>query len=196
MEMRDAVRAALGAWFLIAVSGCVTRGEFDKLQKQVEGMHEAPLPMPERLRRVQEDRDKLEATFTHDALNSDPKAKDIGETRLKDALKDADSRPRRDGGVAPSKSDLKSYECKTNICKGVTTLADEETYKKFVSSAFGAGPHQIQNWFHVTTVDACGTGVTVTFYHGYPAVPPRRQQTPRAKCPPPLEGGTIEKGPR
>jgi hypothetical protein len=180
MEMRDAVRAALGAWFVVAVSGCgASKGEVDSLRSDVARLNQMngrPLPVAERLQRVREDEAKLEARVKAEQAKESPDVTANAKPVLQAALKLADERARGDAGPPTAPSTLQAFNCYTSICKGTTTHPTEEAYRAFLATAFGGGPKQLHSWYSITRVDANGPARTATFYTGIPKASPIRSR--------------------
>ena len=191
VEMRDAVRAALGACIILGW-GCTTsnsevaslRSEVRQLRKTIAGMNGPPPPVAERVKLARDDEAKLQTRVDAEQRQENAERSTDGKKTLQAAALDADQTVRPDGGTAPNSSTVTSFNCYVTICKGTSTHANEEAYRAFLTQAFGAGPHRYKSWFNVTRVEPVGGGAgrTAVFYTGV------------AKGSPTPNPGTGEKG--
>jgi hypothetical protein len=190
VEMRDAVRAALGAWCILVTSGCGTsssevaalRNEIKELRKTLADTNGPPPPTEDRIKLAKEVEAKLQAKVDAEMRQENLERSTSGKKTLEAAALEADKVTRTDGGTAPSSSTVTAFNCYATICKGTSTHANEEAYRAFLTTAFGAGPNRYRSWFNVTRVDRAGTGTrTAVFYTGVAQGTPRPSPSPVEK---------------
>src|SRR5690242_12143433 len=112
VEMRDAVRAALGAWCIVVAAGCSTsnaevaalRNEIKELRKTLADTNGPPPPTEDRVKLAKEVEAKLQAKVDAEAQQENLERTTSGKKTLEAAALEADKVTRTDGGMAPSSS--------------------------------------------------------------------------------------------